>query len=100
MSDFEHLTPGSVILEWSPSGELKRWVVQKPVYMHPINSTPRPGWKPVLIGYDLLQLMKDETLRVGGMFISKEKIDASEGFGYSYTYLLGEVYALPEILKR
>lgn len=98
MSDFEHLTPGSVILEWSPSGELRRWVVHKRQHLQAVNICAMASR--TVLGYDVLELCADDSLRVGARFLAAQDIEEQEGFGYTFTYLLGEVYALPEILKR
>lgn len=80
--NFKLLTRGSVILEWSPSGARTRFVVQK-----------KHAW-----GYDLILLDESDNLRIGSVQMTPEDIDTGEGFGSTYTYMLGEVYKLPDFL--
>jgi hypothetical protein len=87
-SDFNLLVRGSVILEWSPAGDLKRYVVQ-----HANTQIHQRGH---YVDHDVLELRNDDTLVVDGSYVREEDIERSEKLGYSYTYLLGAIFSLPD----
>lgn len=83
--NFNLLTRGSVILRWSPSGALDRWVV-----LSTVTSTDNHNYVRVA------QLTETNELRLDNSEFDVEAIEEDEGFGYTFTYMLGDVFHLPE----
>lgn len=93
--NFRLLTRGSVILVWSPSGLLRRYVVQHANV--PTATGPLRG-DVVSVGYDVIEIDENDNLLVGVEHFTEQDIEEAEGFGSSFTYMLGDVYHLPDFL--
>lgn len=87
MSEFDSLVRGSVIMRWSPSGALSRFVVLRGGPEH---------------GYHVGTLNDDNSMSIGAQvhdgfaIVTREGIDEDEGFGYTYTFMPDKAWPLPK----
>lgn len=98
--NFKLVTRGSIILRWSPSGALERYVVRKANVRIRLTIAGKDVPQTGALGHELVFLNDANELEMGreGDFLTEEGIESSEGFGYTYTYMLGEAYQLPDFL--